>query len=174
MGHDASADHGGGMIHNPLTADLRRFHDEQAIRDLGHRFADACNRGDVDAFRALWADDGVWVIDDPMSVLAQGADAIAFSFAELGSMWDWFVQMPHAPVVTVDGGRATSTWTVSEHAGHEADGRGYFNYARYDDELVRTSRGWRYTSRHYRYLYLDRTPMPPAGIVVGTERSSVR
>jgi ketosteroid isomerase-like protein len=143
---------------NPLTADLRRLHDEQTIRDLGHRFADACNRGDVDGFRALWDDDAVWVIDDPMNVRAEGAEAIAATLAELGAMWDWFVQMPHAPVITVDGDRATSRWTVSEHAANSAERRSYFNYARYDDELARTPGGWRYTSRRYRYIYLDAVP----------------
>ena len=42
---------------------LTRLRDEQDIRDLGYRFADACNRDDGAAFRELWTDDGVWVID---------------------------------------------------------------------------------------------------------------
>ena len=94
-----------------------------------------------------------------MNIRAEGGDDIALT---LGNMpqWDFFVQMPHAPVVQVDGDRASSTWTVSEHANNAADGRGYFNYARYDDELARAPDGWRYVSRHYSYYYLDRTPLP--------------
>jgi hypothetical protein len=60
-------------------------------------------------------------------------------------------------VVSVDGDRARSTWTVSEHADNGAESRGYFNYARYDDEFARTPDGWRYVTRHYSYYHLDQT-----------------
>jgi len=146
------------MTNDHTAATLQLIRDEQDIRDLGYRFADACNRGDVEEFRSLWARDAVWVIDDPMNVRAEGAAAIAGTLAQLRPMWDFFVQMPHAPVVRVDGDRATSTWTVSEHARHAADGRDYVNHARYDDELARTPEGWRYAHRRYGYYFLDDGP----------------
>ena len=148
------------MTDDHIAATVQRLADEQAVRDLGHRFADACNRDDAHAFRALWTDDGVWVIDDPVNIRAEGADVIAKIRADLRSTWDFFVQMPHAPVVHIDGDRASSTWTVSEHADDAAHGRGYFNYARYDDELARTPDGWRYVTRHYRYYHVVQTPLP--------------
>jgi hypothetical protein len=151
--------------HTPdLAATLHRLQDEQEIRDLGHRFADACNQGDILAFTDLWDTDGLWVIEEPINVRAEGAEAIVATLVELIPDWDFFVQMPHAPVLRLDGDRATSTWTVSEHAGHVAGERGYFNYGRYDDALVRTAHGWRYSSRHYRYVYLDHTPIPAGTI----------
>lgn len=131
--------------------------DEQDIRDLGYRFADACNRDDGAAFRELWTDDAVWIIDEPMNLHIEGVDAIAGTRARLRSMWSFFVQMPHAPVVAVDTDRATSSWTVSEHAVDSTGGRTYFNYARYDDVLIRTTLGWRYVSRRYRYYHLEQT-----------------
>jgi ketosteroid isomerase-like protein len=147
------------------TTTLQLLYDEQAVRDLGFRFADACNRGDVDDFRRLWADDGIWTIDDPMNIRAVGADAIADTLTKLRPTWDYFVQMPHAPVVQVDGDRATSRWTVSEQAANASEGRSYFNYARYDDVLIRTPDGWRYLTRRYSYIHLSQTvptiPAPP-------------
>lgn len=140
------------------TAELERLRSEQDVRDLGYRFADACNRDDGAAFRELWVDDAVWVIDEPFNVRTEGADVIEGTRAMLRSQWDFFVQLPHAPVVQVDGDRATSSWTVSEHAANAAEGSSYFNYARYDDALTRTPNGWRYVSRHYRYYYLDQHP----------------
>ncbi len=147
--------------------------DEQDVRDLGYRFADACNRGDVEEFQSLWAERGRWIVDEPIGggaggpaglpglkkpvgIDAEGRAAIAGLLAQQRPTWEFFVQMPHAPVVHVDGDRATSTWTVSEHA-RGVDGRDYYNYARYDDELVRTDGGWRYLNRHYRYYHLDLT-----------------
>lgn len=142
------------MTGDDTVAAVRLLRDEQDVRDLGHRFADACNRGDVDAFRALWADDGRWIIDDPVGVDVGGADAVAATLAAMRPAWEFFVQLPLAPVVRVDGDRATSRWTVSEHA-RGVDGGHYANHARYDDELVRTRAGWRYLRRHYRYYHLD-------------------
>jgi hypothetical protein len=52
---------------------VRRLEDEAAVRDLGHRFADACNRGDVHAFGDLWYPDSVWVIDHPVDVRVEHA-----------------------------------------------------------------------------------------------------
>jgi ketosteroid isomerase-like protein len=137
------------------TSVLRRLADEAEIRDLGHRFADACNRRDVAAFRELWFPDCVWVIDHPVNVRAEGVEAVLGTLESLASLWDWFVQLPHAPLVRVDGERATSSWTVSEHAAHAEPARRYDNHARYDDQLVRTEDGWRYRSRHYQYYWID-------------------
>lgn len=147
------------MSDNAHTTDLiGRLRDEQDVRDLGYRFADACNRDDGPAFRRLWSDSGVWIIDEPVNLRIEGADAIAGTRAELRAAWDVFVQLPHAPVVGVDGDHATSTWTVFEHAIDSTGVRTYRNYARYDDVLTRTPRGWRYLSRHYRYYHLVQTP----------------
>lgn len=134
---------------------VQRLADQADVRDLGHRFADACNRGDIDAFRELWYPDCTWTIDEPVGVRAVGIDEAVATLQSLGSLWDWFVQLPHAPVVTLDGERATSTWTVSEHAAHAEPARRYDNHARYDDHLVRTEAGWRYLSRHYSYYWID-------------------
>jgi uncharacterized protein (TIGR02246 family) len=134
---------------------LRRLEDEAAVRDLGHRFADACNRGDVAAFRELWHPDCLWVIDHPVNVRAEGVEAVVATLESLASLWDWFVQLPHAPLVDVDGERAVSRWTVSEHAAHADPPRRYDNHARYDDQLVRTEDGWRFRSRHYQYYWID-------------------
>ena len=46
------------MTDDHTAATVQRLADEQAVGDLGYRFADACNRDDADAFRAFWTDDG--------------------------------------------------------------------------------------------------------------------
>jgi hypothetical protein len=33
------------------------------------------------------------------------------------------------------------------------------NYGVYDDELVRTSEGWRFQKREFRFYYLDKAPL---------------
>jgi hypothetical protein len=154
----------------PMTMTLRLLRDDQAVRDLGYRFADACNRDDGTDFRQLWADDAVWIIDHPFNLRTESADAIETTRSRLRSAWDFFVQMPHAPVIRIEGNRATSTWTVSEHAINIAEGRTYFNYARYDDTLIKTADGWRYLSRHYRYYHLDQTPSHTSAVPIPSRR----
>ena len=132
--------------------------DREAIRDLGYRFADACNRRDAEAFRALWTPEGVWTISEPKPFRGEGIETILQTYGYLLGLWDFFVQFPHAPVVTLDGDRATCSWSMAEHANNAARGEGYFNYGMYDDRLVRTPDGWQFASRAYTYIYLDETP----------------
>jgi uncharacterized protein (TIGR02246 family) len=149
-------DRDGHLTTAQLTSTVQSLRDEEDIRSLGYRFADACNRGDLETFADLWTDDAVWIIAEPMGVTARGLPQIEATIASLRPMWEYFVQMPHAPVVTIDGDIATSAWTVAEHA-RAKDGGEYHNAARYDDSLVRTRHGWRYAARTYTYYHLDRT-----------------
>jgi len=142
---------------------LQRLADEQEIRALGYRFADACNRGDRAAFADLWSADGAWAIGSPFNVHARGLDDIMRTLEELSASWEFFVQMPHAPVVTLEGDGARSTWTMAEHAVSAAENRSYFNYARYDDRVVRHGGGWRFLERRYEYYYLDDEPLVVTG-----------
>lgn len=137
---------------------LQELQDREAIRDLGYRFADACNRREMDRFRDLWIPEGVWTISEPKPFRGEGVDTIVNTAAYLLGLWDFFVQMPHAPVITLQGDRATSSWTMTEHANNAAQGLGYLNYGMYDDVCVRTPGGWKYESRSYRYAYLDENP----------------
>lgn len=139
---------------------LRALLDREAIRDLGYRFADACNRRDMVAFRALWIPEGVWDIGAPKTFRSEGIETIAGTCSYLLALWDFFVQMPHAPVITVEGDRATSSWTMTEHANNAEQNQGYLNYGMYDDVCVRTPEGWKYKSRSYRYIYLDESAAP--------------
>ena len=132
--------------------------DREALRDLGHRFADACNRRDAEAFRALWVPDGVWTIGDPKPFRGAGVETIVGTFSALLSLWDFFVQLPHAPVIRLGGDRAECSWTTTEHANNAMRGEGYLNHGLYDDICVRTPDGWRYASRTYSYVYLDENP----------------
>ncbi|RYG88437.1 nuclear transport factor 2 family protein [bacterium] len=163
IAHDCDPDRVVGGRYNPNmdhppTSVATRLADEQAIRDLGYRFADACTRRETEAFRTLWIPEGVWSISEPLPTRCEGIEAIVATYSYLLALWDFFVQMPHAPVVTVDGDRATSSWTMCEHANSAERAQGYFNYGMYDDVLVRTADGWRYESRSYTYIYLDETP----------------
>jgi ketosteroid isomerase-like protein len=109
--------------------------DEMAIRGLAHAFADAVNRRDVAAFESLWDDDGVWEIGASLHSIAEGSTSIA---AQLVTLWDaleFFVQQVHSGIVTIDGDRASSRWSIQE-TGRRHDGEPYNNHGFYEDEIV--------------------------------------
>lgn len=134
--------------------------DLRAIEDLGHRFADAANHRDYDAFAALWTEDAVWQILPPIDVRFTARREIRAAIENLLGRWDFFVQMPHAPVVELEGDRARSRWTVQEIARSADRTRGNFNLAFYHDELVRLDGRWLYAHRTYHTRYFDDSPLP--------------
>ena len=128
--------------------------DELAIRALAHAFADAVNRRDAATFESLWDDDGVWEIGEPLPSSAKGISNISAQLLRLWGPLDFFVQQVHGGVVTIDGDRATSRWSVQE-TGRRHDGGPYNNHALYEDELAKRDGTWRFVRRTYRYLWLD-------------------
>lgn len=133
---------------------LARLADEAAIRTLTAQFADRAMRRDVPGFEALWTEDGVWSIGQPLPGRAEGRVAIGAMLKGLTDRLSFFVQMVHSGVVHLDGDAASARWVVQE-VGRLTDGTPYNNYAFYEDVLVRTEGGWRFRSRTYDYLWLD-------------------
>jgi ketosteroid isomerase-like protein len=138
--------------------------DERAIRQLAVRFADAITRGDFSDMPQLWSPDGVWRIMPPGDAHVRGDGArMREVLVERSARWQWFVQMVHDGIVRVDGDRARARWYLTELGRPAGDGEDYFNHGLYVDELVRTADGWRFRSRTYHYLYLDRSPLSGEG-----------
>src|ERR1700722_15604732 len=104
--------------------------DEEAIRDLVVRFADAVNRLDAVAFESLWTPEATWIIDPPTDYRSSGPRAqIASGFDQsMRAGWNSFSQYVHGTVVDLDGDRAAARSYLSE-LGIPAQGDGgYFNY----------------------------------------------
>ncbi len=133
--------------------------DDAAIRNLCFRFSACVLSRDRAAFRACWAENGVWDIGAPMNVHLEGADSIADGFAHLMQSWEFFVQMPHGGVITLDGDTATATWIMNEVGQPAGDPKGHFNYSTYTDDVVKQNGEWKFAKRVYKFLYLDETPL---------------
>jgi ketosteroid isomerase-like protein len=143
--------------------------DEQEIRDNMLRFGDAVNRVDIAQFEATWAPEATWIIDPPTDYRSSGPrEEIASAFGEaLRATYESFVQIVHGAVVEVDGDRATARGWVTERGILIGGEKGYFNHGVYDDQLIRTGEGWRFSQRHYQYLYVDDAPLPGRGAPLG-------
>lgn len=133
--------------------------DELAVRARLERYTDAVNRRDWPAYAACWAPDGVWTLGEPINGRHEGREAILAECRTTVESLAFFVQMPHAVVVAVDGDRARARVTLNEVglAGSDAAPFPGMNIlALYEDELRRTAGGdWEFTRRDYRVVHFS-------------------
>lgn len=144
------------------AADLAAHLDRLAIRDLSARFADAANRIDPEVFRSLWTENSVWTIGPPADHVFKGREAIVAGFTSLlQNEWEFFVQLPSAAhVIDLNGDTASGRCYVNEIARAKFPKTfSNFNLSVYEDECVRENGVWRFRSRRYKVIYLDKTPL---------------
>jgi ketosteroid isomerase-like protein len=139
---------------------ITRLLDEAAIRDATARFADILMRADYDGFRTLWADDAEWVIGgtegQPFERRSNGIDDIVSLFRNLWKGNDSFVHFAVQGVIEINGDDATAQCVCHEAA--RGPERYYRTHGVWSDRLRRSDNGWVFTSRAYRYLWLDMSP----------------
>ncbi len=140
---------------------LQQISDILDIQNLGYSFADAANRKDYARFASLWAEDGVWHIGAPLDRTFAGRQAIGEAIQILLQSWEFFVQLPHAPVIAFAGDRASASarWTVMEEARTLDGAKGNFNLSFYDDILIKEGGEWRFSNRSYSTRYADESPL---------------
>lgn len=142
--------------------------DRTAIGNLVARFDDAVDRRDPAEFGALWAQDAVWEICDPMSMRTEGADAILATWQQMLGGTRWLFRGSFAGVVTIRGDHGTGRWPCIE-TGTFADGRDYDNRALYEDIYVRSGGRWLFRQRRYLYLWLSGERLPGGPVPLGFE-----
>lgn len=135
---------------------LTNIASELAIRNLVGQFALSTLKPTID-FAGLWAPNAQWTLTKPFQNEANGINEILALAGKLGEGWEFFVQFVHSGVVNVNGKNANGTWILQEVARGD---RNYNNYAIYEDEYVQVSGKWLFKERHYKYVFLDESPIP--------------
>ena len=136
--------------------------DRAAICDLIARWSDASTRGAWDEFEALSTPDTRWDQDPPIDKHLVGARAITEDVSTSLPKLDFFLQMPHNPVVDLAGpDRATATTMI--HAVGRSKDFSFTNYGIYYDELTKIDGRWKFAARRLVLVYTD--PTPHAGTV---------
>jgi uncharacterized protein (TIGR02246 family) len=123
--------------------------DEQEIRNLVHRCADAASRRDPAGVASTFTDDGEW--HAPELGHFKGRDAMVAFFTTMLNGWNVFLQGLQSGVVVVDAGnpdRATGRWFVQE-TGQRAEGSDVSIAGVYQDEYRREASAWRIARRRY-------------------------
>lgn len=147
----------------PNNDQLQRFMDEASIRNVIARFADAATRGDLEAFRTVWADDGEFKIGEaPHGQHAVGAEEAVALLGKLLTGLTYFVQFAVPGVIEIEGDEATTRTLVHESA-LGAGEHYYRNHCIAFDRLRRSGDDWVFTSRSFQYLWLDTGPFAGNG-----------
>jgi uncharacterized protein (TIGR02246 family) len=125
---------------------LQRLEDLQAIQQLFIDYGRHLDAGDVDAYAALFAEDGELMLG-PVG-RTRGRAAIREMLRKvLGATKGKSIHVISSPQVKLDGDRATSSamWTV---VATDADGKANLTMTgRHVDELRREPEGWRFVTR---------------------------
>jgi ketosteroid isomerase-like protein len=139
---------------------MSTLEDENEIKKLVQKFADAVHERDEAAFATFYADNASWQLDPPNGVAFGGSPTeIAAQTAEALTYFKALYQIVNSTSVTVTGDTATARSYITE-VGLPPDHEGYYNYGLYLDKLVRTANGWRFLRREYYTLYVDHSALP--------------
>ncbi len=132
--------------------------DLEAIQQLIHRYTDGCNRQDWPQVLATFAGDGVW---EAAGSELTGHATIQAAMAGFLAMMDYFTQVASAPVITVDGDRATARTTIREAGKFAGRDEGLEILGYYADDLVRTAAGWQFARRKFNSFGMHRFALLP-------------
>jgi hypothetical protein len=144
----------------PAADAVRRLADRHEILELAARYNRAADGTDVPALFEVFSDDAVVEMHG-------GADGPAvFSGEALAQLVAPYagqrVHLTTDSIVFLDGDRATHQSTLLLCTRSKKRGVAALFTGRYDDELVRTTRGWRFSRRLVRVDYANEGRMPLA------------
>ena len=128
---------------------LPHMTNEQAIRSLVHRYADAASRRDPVGVASTVTTEGTWYAPE-LGRFTGRAAMVAF-FTSMLDGWNVFLQALMSGVVFVDDtnpARAVGRWFVQE-TGQRADGTNLAISGVYHDEYVRDADSWLILHRRY-------------------------
>ncbi len=138
--------------------DTERDAARRAIERLLHRYADAVNRRDADAWIACWSDDPTWTL---MGHEVRGREAVLEMWRGAMGGFPFVAHIVHAPLIEPqDAGHARIRCYVQELLAL-GDGGGQHVFGVYHDTVVAGEAGWRFESR--RFDILMRLPLEMSG-----------
>ena len=122
---------------------VQRLIDQLEIRELTARYNRAFDDGDAEAYAATFTPDGRMEATGIPPAVGHGALENLVRLTPYG-----IVHITTDPIIEIDGDRARQQCTLivaNRHRDRSAVTLG--TTGRYDDELVRTSEGWRFAKR---------------------------
>ena len=125
--------------------------DETGIQQTISRYSEAASRADWDRVMSTFTADATWEIPSVGLVYREHA-VISQAMSAFVAQMAYFVQVNAPASITVDGDRATARSIIRECGKFSDRDEALEILGYYDDELVRTAQGWRFTRRVFHAL----------------------
>lgn len=137
--------------------------DEIAIQQTLTRYCEAVSSGDWDGVAATFVEDGIWQVGSSGKTF-QGRAAIREGMKELSGAMEFVVMMNAPGIITVDGMSAAARTTIREFGKIEGREEGFEAFGIYEDRLVSTPKGWRFSHRLFTLKAKHSYALLPGGV----------
>lgn len=135
--------------------------DEIAIQQTLNRYTEGASRADWDQVMLTFMPDGIWEIP-ALGVHYQGRAAIQPVMAAFVAQLAYFVQINSPGIITVEGDKATARSVIRECGKYADRDEALEVLGFYNDELVRTPEGWKFSRRTFKAAGMHAFPLLPA------------
>ena len=122
--------------------------DEIAIQQTLNQYTEGASRADWDQVMATFTPDGIWEIP-ALKARYQDHAVIRKVMAAFVGQMAYFVQINAPAIIAVSGDKATARSVIRECGKFADRDEALEVLGRYEDELVRTSGGWKFTRRTF-------------------------
>ena len=146
------------------SADIQLISDKLHIRELIDKYSNICTQRLWDGFSGLFAENCAWRTRGATQRDIVGAQEVVKAIRGVVEGCQMVFQMPHAPVIEIDGDRAISSVLMNEVIKLD-DASGRMMFGIYRDRLVRTPDGWKFEERVFNLVYSE--PISMTGRLFG-------
>jgi hypothetical protein len=133
--------------------------DRLAIRDLADLYHAAVNTRNWTILPGIFTQDAVWSIGPPIDLRFAGLEAICDGIRASVERQEILVQTSTGIVIDLDGSHAASIKSTLIEFGREKAKEGWCATAFFEDQVVKTDGGWRFSTRTVRLRYIGRYPL---------------
>jgi ketosteroid isomerase-like protein len=120
--------------------------DEIAIQQTLNRYSEGASRGDWQQLMSTFTPDGIWEIP-AMNARYQDHAMIQQVMSAFVGQMAYFVQINAPAIIIVQGDQATARSIIRECGKFSDRDEALEVFGRYEDELVRTADGWKFSRR---------------------------
>ena len=125
--------------------------DKLEIQETISVYHEGASKADYDQLMTTFLPDGIWEVPG-MEILSQGRDDIRSTMTALMAPIEFLVQINAPAVIVVDGDAASARSLIRESAKFRNRPGLMDVVGQYNDELKRTSDGWRFAHRTFTIL----------------------
>ena len=135
--------------------------DEVAIQQTLNRYSEGCSRADWKQVMSTFTAEATWEIPF-MGARLQTHAVIQKAMSDFVSQMAYFVQSNSPAIIAVNGNRATARSVIRECGKFADRDEALEILGRYDDDLIRTADGWKFTRRVFDGIAQQRFALLPS------------